>query len=218
MASRITSCAVIGEPFALFSSIRRVASSWSSEPQLTPIRTALPWRAAISTMSLKWRSRLARTPTLPGLNAILGERLGAGREVGEQPMADEMKVADQRHVDADPIEPLADAWHGGSALVTVDGDGARAPNRPAQAPSPAPLWRRRRRCPCWSWTARPPAHRHRWSPCRRRREPERRRGAGPKELSMQSSIVAVASGRGAAFHPTGRQRKDRESPEQRPTA
>ena len=33
-----------------------------------------------------------------------------------------MEVADQRHVDAEPLEPLADVGNGGRALVAVDGD------------------------------------------------------------------------------------------------
>ena len=57
-----------------------------------------------------------------GIDAILGQRLGAGGKVGEQPMADEVEVADQRHVDADAVEPLANARHGGGAFVTIDGD------------------------------------------------------------------------------------------------
>ena len=37
-------------------------------------------------------------------------------------MADIVEVADQRHVDAEPVEPLADLRHGGGGLVAVDGD------------------------------------------------------------------------------------------------
>ena len=42
--------------------------------------------------------------------------------VGEQLVADIVEVADQRHVDAEPLEPLADLRDGGGALVAVDGD------------------------------------------------------------------------------------------------
>ena len=38
-ASRMISCADSGSGFELFSSIMRVSSSWSSEPQFTPMRT-----------------------------------------------------------------------------------------------------------------------------------------------------------------------------------
>ncbi len=42
--------------------------------------------------------------------------------VGEQLVADIVEVADQRHVDARPVEPLADVRHGRRGLVAVDGD------------------------------------------------------------------------------------------------
>jgi hypothetical protein len=42
IASRVTSRALIGEP-AWFSSISRVSSTWSSDPQLTPMRTGLSY-------------------------------------------------------------------------------------------------------------------------------------------------------------------------------
>ena len=50
-----------------FSSIRWVSSSWSSEPQLAPIRTVLPYWIAFSTIVANCVSRLALKPTLPGL-------------------------------------------------------------------------------------------------------------------------------------------------------
>jgi hypothetical protein len=64
------------------------------------------------------RSRFSRKPTLPGLM------------IGEQCMADVVKIADQRHVDAHLAEPLFDLRHCHRRLVAVDGDthelGARA--------------------------------------------------------------------------------------------
>ena len=42
--------------------------------------------------------------------------------VGEQLVADIVEVADQRDVEAEPLQPLADARHGGGGLVAVDGD------------------------------------------------------------------------------------------------
>ena len=56
------------------------------------------------------------------IDAVFRQRLGAGRMVGEQLVADIVEVADQRHVDAEPVQPLANAGHGGRALVAVDGD------------------------------------------------------------------------------------------------
>ena len=41
IASRVTWRADSGEPFSALESIRRVRSSWSRDPQLTPIRTGL---------------------------------------------------------------------------------------------------------------------------------------------------------------------------------
>ena len=57
----------IGSGDLAFSSISFVRSSWSSEPQLAPMRMVLLFRIAISTMSVNWLSRLFLKPTLPGL-------------------------------------------------------------------------------------------------------------------------------------------------------
>ncbi|MCY1289089.1 hypothetical protein D9M70_381660 [compost metagenome] len=56
------------------------------------------------------------------VDAILGERFGAGRMIGEQLVADIVEVADERHVQTEALEPLADLRHGGGTLVAVDGD------------------------------------------------------------------------------------------------
>jgi hypothetical protein len=56
------------------------------------------------------------------IDAVFGERLGAGRMIGEQLVADIMEVADQRHEEAEPLQPFADLRNGGGALVAVDGD------------------------------------------------------------------------------------------------
>ena len=42
--------------------------------------------------------------------------------IGEQLVADIVEVADQRHVEAEPQQPLADLRHGRSTLVAIDGD------------------------------------------------------------------------------------------------
>ncbi len=57
-----------------------------------------------------------------GIDAVLVERLGAARMVGEQLVADVVEVADDRHVAADLEQPLLDLRHGGGGLVAVDGD------------------------------------------------------------------------------------------------
>ena len=56
------------------------------------------------------------------IDAVLVERLGAGRMVGQQRVADIMEVANQRHVDVARRQPVADMRHGGRRLVAVDGD------------------------------------------------------------------------------------------------
>ena len=66
-ASRITSCADHGAAAREFSSIRRASKAWSSDPQLTPMRTGLSKRQATSIMRRKLSSRRALVPTLPGL-------------------------------------------------------------------------------------------------------------------------------------------------------
>ena len=59
---------------------------------------------------------------VPRVDAVLGQSLGAGRMIGEELVADIVEVADQRHVDAEPRQAVADAGHGRRALVAVDGD------------------------------------------------------------------------------------------------
>ena len=70
---------------------------------------------------------------IAGIDAVLVERLGAGRMIGEQLVADIVEVADDRHVHAHLEQPLLDVRHGGRRLVAVDGDahdlGARARER-----------------------------------------------------------------------------------------
>ena len=59
---------------------------------------------------------------IAGIDAIFGERLRASRMIGEQLVADIMKVADERDIDAHAVEPLADMRHGRRRLVAIDGD------------------------------------------------------------------------------------------------
>ena len=66
IASIITSRESRGAGSAAFSSISWVSSAWSSEPQLTPMRTGTSFSMATRTMVSKFSScRLP--PTLPGL-------------------------------------------------------------------------------------------------------------------------------------------------------
>ena len=57
-----------------------------------------------------------------GIDAILVERLGAGRMIGEKLVADIVEVADQRHLHPHFCEPVADMRNGRRRLVAVDGD------------------------------------------------------------------------------------------------
>ena len=66
IASIITSRASRGSAAVALASISSVRIAWSSEPQLTPMRTGLPLSMAIRMIVAKCSScRLA--PTLPGL-------------------------------------------------------------------------------------------------------------------------------------------------------
>ncbi len=122
IASRVTARASIGLGEREFSSIRCVSSSWSSEPQLAPMRTGLSCLIAISTMAENCRSFLSLKPTLPGLMRYLSSASAQARMVGQKLVADVMEVADDRHVDAHLEEPLLDVRHGGRRLVAVDRD------------------------------------------------------------------------------------------------
>ncbi len=70
---------------------------------------------------------------IAGIDAVLVERLGAGRVVGEQRVADVVEVADDRHVDAHLEQLVLDVRHGRGGLVAVDRDahdlGARTRQR-----------------------------------------------------------------------------------------
>ena len=59
---------------------------------------------------------------IAGIDAVLVERLGAGRMIGQQLVADVMEVADQRHAHIHLGEAVADMRHRGRGLVAIDGD------------------------------------------------------------------------------------------------
>ncbi len=73
-------------------------------------------------MSANWVSRLFLKPTLPGIDAVFVERLGAGRIVGEQLVADVVEIADQGRGDAALAQGVADMRHRGRGLLAVDRD------------------------------------------------------------------------------------------------
>ncbi len=74
-ASRITASAVHGSARRPFSSIMRASSSGSRLPQLTPMRTGLPYRSAASIMVANCSSLFAPLPTLPGLMRYLASAM-----------------------------------------------------------------------------------------------------------------------------------------------
>ena len=59
---------------------------------------------------------------MPGLILNLARVRGAVRLVAEEPVADEVEVADYGNVAADIVQALADSGHGGGGSIIVYGD------------------------------------------------------------------------------------------------
>ena len=59
---------------------------------------------------------------IAGIDAVFVERLGAGRIIRQQLVADIMEVADQRRGDAALAQAVADMRNGGGGLLAVDRD------------------------------------------------------------------------------------------------
>ena len=59
---------------------------------------------------------------IAGIDPVLGQRLGTGGVIGQQGVADIVKISDQRHVEAEAFEPFTDLRHGCGTFVAVDGD------------------------------------------------------------------------------------------------
>ena len=89
---------------------------------MAPIRTALPCRIASLDDGAELAVLLVLEADIAGVDPVLVEGLGAGRMIGEELVADIVEVADERHADAEPVEPLADLRHRGRGLVPVDRD------------------------------------------------------------------------------------------------
>ena len=68
------------------------------------------------------RVALVLEADIAGIDAVLVERLGAGRIFGEQLVADIMEVADQGRGDAALAQAVADMRNGGGGLLAIDGD------------------------------------------------------------------------------------------------
>jgi hypothetical protein len=68
-----------------------------------------------------------------GIDAVLVERFGTSRVVGQQLVADVVEVADNRHVGTELPEPVLNVRHGRGRFVAIDGNahqfGARCRER-----------------------------------------------------------------------------------------
>ena len=79
------------------SSIMRASRSASRLPQLTPMRTGLPYSHRLLDHHGELRIALAAVADVARIDPVLGERARAVRILGQQLVAVEVKVADQRH-------------------------------------------------------------------------------------------------------------------------
>ena len=105
---------------------------------------------------------------IAGIDAVFVERLGAGRMVGQQLVADVVEVADQRHGMPSCAEPSL--MCGTAAAASSRSTVMRTSSEPARASAATCAWSHRHRpCRYWSSTARRSAHRRR--PSRRRHPP-----------------------------------------------
>ena len=59
---------------------------------------------------------------IAGIDAVFVERLGTGRMIGQQLVADIMEVADQRNAHAPGGEPVTDMRNAGRRFIAVDRD------------------------------------------------------------------------------------------------
>ena len=101
---------------------QRAASSWSRLPQLTPIRTGFVMPTSDFDDGGELLVLFLATADVAGVDAVFVEQFGACRIFAQQPVAVEVKVADQRHGDTSRIQALADRRHSGGGLLVVDGD------------------------------------------------------------------------------------------------
>ena len=122
MASMVTSRASLGSSSFEFSSIKRVSSAWSSEPQLTPMRTGLSFSMATSIMVRKLSSSFLPIETVARIDAVLGQRSRALGILLQQNVTVVVEVADDGHGNAEPVEAVDDERHSLGGLVIVDGD------------------------------------------------------------------------------------------------
>ena len=89
---------------------------------MAPIRTGLLFLFAISMMSANCAVALVLETDIAGIDAVFVERLGAGRILRQQLVADIMEIADQGRGDAALAQLVADMRHRGRGLIAVDRD------------------------------------------------------------------------------------------------
>ena len=143
-----------------FSSISRARSSGSRLPQLTPMRTGLLVAHRLLDHHRELRIALAALADVARIDAVLGERLRALRELGQKLVTVEMEVADQRHGAVLRVQALADPGNRGRGLAVLTV--MRTSSEPASASAmTCATVARRPRCRCWSSTGRRSARRRR---------------------------------------------------------
>ena len=108
--------------WSVFSCIRRITSSWLSDPPLTPIRTAF----ASIPRDLTDRRELLVAPAagsdVAGVDPVLVEGIGAGGVAREQQVSVVVEVADDRHVAAASTQAPLDLGNRRRGFGQVDRD------------------------------------------------------------------------------------------------
>ena len=119
IASIITSRASRGAADTALASISSVRIAWSSEPQLTPMRTGTSFSIATRMIVAKCSSwRLA--PTFPGLIRYLASDEAISGYSAKQLVAVVVEVTDDRDVDAEAPNLADHLGHGGGSRLRVD--------------------------------------------------------------------------------------------------
>ncbi len=119
----------------------RVSRSWSRLPQLTPMRTGLRYRQAVSIIAANCGSRLLPRPTLPGLMRYLSSASAQAGCAAQQLVAVEVEVADQ-WARRSPRSAAGRGYAGTAAAASSVFTVTRTSSEPASASSRT--WRRRR--------------------------------------------------------------------------
>jgi hypothetical protein len=90
--------------------------SWSSDPQLTPMRTGLSYSDRHFDDVDELPVALFLEADIARIDAVLGQRLGTGRMIGQQLVADVMEVADQRHIETPSLSSRSRIFGTAAAL------------------------------------------------------------------------------------------------------